>query len=137
MKPKKLISKIIERYKRGESIVLVGGNSAGKTWFVQNELMPALVVSGIVVQYFEDCDHTTDIYEETDMAIVDEVETFIDREYLEQKHPEDNPYYNDSYVEKVNGWFGKLKNIKVPVLYIMTRDKDDIEYLQKNMKITD
>jgi len=42
------------------------------------------------------------------------------------------------YLEKVKIWHNKLKNIKVPSVFILTRNrKDEIEYLIDNIKTID
>jgi len=134
---KNLTEKIYTHTSKEESIVLVGPTGSGKTWYVKNELIPYLAKKGMKPQYL-DCGKELTIKEHTDIVIIDEVETFFDKEYLEKKHPEESPYYTPKYIDTVTSWHEKLKRIEVPAIYIITRnEKEEIDYLTDNMKTTD
>ncbi|MDO8507217.1 MAG: hypothetical protein Q7S53_01465 [bacterium] len=133
-----LLNILIEQLKEDKSIVLVGPTDLGKTHFVASQLLPALGKAGIDARMVKDCDEDFNILEGVDIAIFDEVETFIDREFLEKRHPEEIPYYTSMYAKKVLGWFDKLGKVEIPAVYIITRnEKEEVEYLVENMRLTD
>jgi hypothetical protein len=106
------------------SIMLVGATDEGKTWFVINVLIPFLKQQGLRVKYFKDCNDIN--FQEKiveDIVIVDEVEVLSDKKYLEEQHPDENPYYTDKYLKEVELWHEKLKQINQPCLYIVTRNE--------------
>lgn len=71
-----------------------------------------------------------------DIAIVDEVETFFDKANLEKENGSD--YYSSAYVARVNGQFKKLKGLKKPSVYIVTRNENrHIKFLKEKLKKTD
>ncbi len=133
-----LTKTIEEELKRGESIVLLGKTDSGKTWFCLHELMPFLQAENFNVVYLKDCDESFGIINTADFVIVDEGETFIDRDFLEKRHPEEVLYYTKGYVKAVKEWHKKLAGIKVPSVFIITRNEDEeLDYLMKNIKLTD
>lgn len=121
-----------------KSIFLVGPADSGKSWFVVNELMPFLRTHEYSVSYFHDCDELPDESINVDCLIIDEVETWQDKEILEKLHSEETPYYSGEYMGKVLKWFQKLIHHKQPCVYIITRnDHQAIEYLLNNTNKTD
>lgn len=120
------------------NIVLVGSTNSGKSWFIAEELIPSLEKEGYKVSYIKECGDIHGNFKKADFVVVDEVETFFDREYLEKRHPEETPYYTDDYVEKVQGWHKNLENISVPSVFIITRNnEEEIDNLVDNMIYTD
>ena len=120
----------------GKSVFLVGKSDSGKTYFAKNELIPFLKNRGLDVHYFKDCDDLTAPM--AGIAVVDEVESFQDREFLENAHPNEKPYYEDAYIQKVNGWLRKLSSISNPAVYILSRNSDaEIQNFIKTIRKTD
>lgn len=133
-----LYKEIKEKLVSGESVVLVGPTDSGKSRFVINNLIPTLTKEGYKVSYIKECDDDFGDLEQADFVVVDEVETFSDREYLENRHPEENPYYTKGYIKAVKDWHKKLENISVPAVFIITRnEEEEIQNLVDNMKLTD
>ena len=129
--------KIYNLINQKKSLFLVGETNSGKTYFVINELIPFLKEKNIKVTYFSDCDSIIIVPKEG-IAIIDEVETFQDKNYLEKTNVKENLYYTDSYIKKVKDWFKKLKKVKIPTIYITTRNgKKEIRYFVDNVKTTD
>lgn len=134
----KLIYEIFDNINNNQSSVIIGPTDGGKTWFIENELIPYLVKEGEKVCYINECLNNTKIDSNTDVIIADEFETFFDKENLEKRYLKDAPYYSKEYVEKVNACHKSLKNIKVPVIFVITRnDKEDIKYLLYNLREVD
>jgi hypothetical protein len=105
---------------------------------VTNELLPTIEKRNLQAQYIKECDDSFQGINNADIAIIDEVETLIDKDFLEQRHPKERPYYDDKYVGQVNNWFKKLKGINIPAIFIITRnDKEEISYLVKHLNVTD
>lgn len=135
---KNLYEKIFENYLRSESTVLVGSGGSGKTYFIVNQLVPYLKEKGVNCQYFVDCNALAKMSSDIDFLILDEIETFIDKDFLEKRHPEEDPYYTDKYLGEVAVWHEKLKKIKTPSLFIITRNEnEEIENLVNNLKVMD
>lgn len=133
-----LTKTIYKELSRGNSVALIGATGAGKTWYIKNELIPLLESEKFKVKYFKDCKQNLEVENDGDIVVVDEMETFFDREFLEKRHPEERPYYEKKYLEEVNEWHKKLKGIKTPAIFIITRNgKEEIDYLVKNFKLTD
>lgn len=121
----------------GQNIFLVGTADSGKSWFIKNELLPFLHNKGLSVLYFPDCTNLSDVGKENG-AIIEEVEVLQDRGFLEKNHPNEQPYYTDEYLKRVMGWFRELARIKVPCVYVVTRnDRRDIDNFIKTIKKTD
>jgi hypothetical protein len=132
-----LKNKIYNIVKNRESLFLVGKTDSGKTFFVKKELIPFLKNKGIKVSYFSDCNKITKT-SHADIAIIDEVEILQDKDFLKKNNPNEKPYYTKAYVRKVKDWFKKLKNIKIPSIYIITRNKrNEIKNFKDNVKFTD
>jgi hypothetical protein len=127
----------IELLNNDKSIALVGPTGSGKTWFVLNELMLYLSMDGKKVEYFEDLNGSVLPKGDTDIVIIDEFETFVDREFLEKSHPNEVPYYSSEYVEQVNGWLDKASKIKQQLILVITRDEEDIDNFMGNVSVTD
>ncbi|PIZ00116.1 hypothetical protein COY62_04330 [bacterium (Candidatus Howlettbacteria) CG_4_10_14_0_8_um_filter_40_9] len=133
-----LTKTIYKELSAGNSVALIGATDFGKTWYVKNELIPFLESNEFKVKYFKDCKQKLEIKKDDDIVIVDEVETFVDREYLESRHPEEDPYYSEKYLEQVKGWHKKLKYIQKPAVFVITRNEDEeISYLVDNLDETD
>ena len=129
-------NKIYNLTNQKKSLFLVGRTNSGKTYFVLKELVPFLKSKGVEVTYFSNCNKIT-ILPKKGIAIMDEVETFKDREFLEKRNKEKH-YYSDLYIKKVKDWFKKLKKVKIPTIYITTRNgKKEIRYFVDNVKTTD
>lgn len=130
-----ILNKITSSFLNNKSIVLVGMSGSGKTYWVKNELIPALEQEKNVV-YFKDGDAVNNT--EGDIFIFDEVETLFDREFLEKRHPDENPYYMETYLNKINLWQEKYKKFDKPCLYVITRNEyQEIQNLVQNFKHTD
>lgn len=135
---KNLTEKIYKELLSRNNVLIIGLADSGKTYYATNELVPFLKKKGFNVAFFSDCDHLSNIPDKTDFVIVDEIETLIDKNFLEQRHSKDKPYYSPEYLKKVEIWHNKLKLIKIPAVFILTRsEKEEIEYLVNSVKETD
>ena len=133
----RLENNIYNLINRKKSVFLVGKSNSGKTYFIKNELIPFLKEKEMVVSYFSDGDQITSLPQKG-IAVIDEVETFQDKEFLEKNNTTKKPYHTKKYAKKVNSWFKKLKKVKIPTIYIITRNnKNEIEHFQKIIKTTD
>jgi len=116
--------------KDGTSVLLVGATDEGKTWFMERELIPEMEKMGMKVGYLENPD--SEMEAGNDFYVIDEVEILSDREFLEELHPEEVPFYEDKYLKEVERWHGKIGEIKKPCVYVLTRnDEREIENLMK------
>ena len=116
---------------------MVGKSDSGKTFFIKRELIPFLNSKKVNILYFSNCDKITTTPKEG-VAIIDEAETFQDREFLEKNNTAKKSYYNKQYIQKVNDWFKKLKKVKIPSIYIVTRNNtSEINHFKKTIKATD
>ena len=135
---KKLTEKIYKELLSHNNVLIIGQTDSGKTHYVLNELIPFLRMKKLNIIYFSGCNDSLNIPNNTDVAIIDEVETLMDKDFLEQQYPDNKPYYSAEYLEKVKSWHNKLKNIKIPSVFILTRNgKKEIKYLVENVKIMD
>lgn len=135
---KKLTEKIYKELLLRNSVLLIGREDSGKTYYALNELIPFLNNKKLNTAYFPNCDGLLNFSDNTDIVIADEVETLVDKGFLEQQHPKDKPYYSSEYLERVKSWHNKLKIIQKPSVFILTRSgKEEIKYLVDNVKITD
>lgn len=135
---KKITEKIYKELLLCNSVLLIGLADRGKTYYALNELLPFLNKKGLDAAYFQNCNDFSKVPENTDVVIVDEVETFLDKDFLEQQYPDEKPYYSAEYLEKVKIWHNRLKIIKIPSVFILTRNKEEeIKYLVNNIKTTD
>lgn len=115
------------------NVLLVGKSDAGKTYFVQHALIPFLREQGKTVVYFENMDKVTEVPADA-IVILDEFEVLEDREFLEQRHPEERPYYTEAYVEHVQRWLDLARRITNPCVCLVTRNEpEEIGHL-KNIK---
>ncbi|MCR4274524.1 MAG: hypothetical protein NUW02_00525 [Candidatus Campbellbacteria bacterium] len=129
-------NKIYNLLKKKKSVFLVGTSDSGKTYFVLKELIPFLKRKKMAVSYFPDCDRIR-TSPKGRVVIVDEVETFQDKEFLEKRSTE-KPHYSKKYLQKVARWFRVLKKIQTPAIFIVTRSmRDEVLHLQKILKTTD
>lgn len=133
-----LTEKIYKELLSRNSVLLVGHTNSGKTYYAVNELMPFLKNKKFNAVYLANCEIVPIISNDAVAMIIDEVETLADKDFLEQSHPEDKPYYSLAYLNKVKKWHEKLKNIQVPAVFILTRnEKEEIKYLVNNINTTD
>lgn len=113
------------------NVLLVGKTDAGKTYFVQNSLIPFLQRKGKKVVYCENMEKISESPEDA-IVILDEFEILEDREFLENRHPNERPYYTETYLKRVQEWLGKARNIRNPCIYLVTRNEpEEMEYLQQ------
>lgn len=132
-----LEEKIFNILDQGDSVLLVGPTEAGKTWFVKNKLIPLCAANPKTFEYIDGYpdDHQL---KDTDLVIVDEFETFLDRAFLESRHEDEVPYYTDKYVADNVDWYRRLAEIKKPMLFVLTRnEQEEIDYMVNSMKKTD
>lgn len=135
---KKITEKIYKELLSRKSALVIGRTDSGKTHYVLNELIPFLKMKKINVIYFPNCSDLLNIPNNMDVAIIDEAETLMDKDFLERQYPDNKPYYSAEYLEKVKNWHNKLKNIKTPSVFILTRNgKEEIKYLIDNLKTID
>src|SRR3989344_1395233 len=95
-------NKIYNLTNQKKSLFLVGRTNSGKTYFILKELIPFLKSKGVEVTYFSNCNKIT-ILPKKGIAIMDEVETFKDREFLEKRNKEKH-YYSDLYIKIVKSF---------------------------------
>lgn len=130
-------NKIYNLINQGKSLFLIGKSDSGKTFFVKKELIPFFNNKKVEVSYFSDCDKII-TPPKKGIAIIDEIETFQDKGFLEKNNTAEKPYYSKQYTQKINGWFKKLKGVKIPSIYLITRsNENEIKYFQKTIKTTD
>ena len=96
-----LKNKIYNLANQKKSAFLVGESDSGKTHFVLKELVPFLKSKGVTITYFPDCDYIN-VIPKIGIAIIDEVETFQDKEFLEKNYTARKPHYNKRYFQKIN-----------------------------------
>lgn len=125
---------ILQKILEGKNVMLVGPTDSGKSYFIKNKIIPLLKQNKINVSYFKDCD-SIKLNKECDVYILDEVEILFDKTFLENRHPDEKPFFTKNYLEKVKKWHKKLAQINKPVICLVTRnDKMEIDYLFKNYK---
>ncbi|MFH1173491.1 MAG: hypothetical protein V1692_03090 [bacterium] len=130
-----LNKKILSILCSGRSMVLLGPSNSGKTWFIKKELMPFLKKQKIKIAYFDNPSHLSLIkIKNADFIVVDEVETMRDRTFLQKAYPDEKPYYSHEYIIRVKKWFKNLERIKKPSIFIITREKKDINNFKKKIK---
>jgi len=122
-------SKIIKILKQDKSVVLIGPSDSGKTFFVKNKLIPKLEMEGYRVVYFEDGNCIEE--KDCDFVFFDEAETLIDQKIIENK---ESQLYSEKYLQKVQNWTNKYSVFTQPAVFIISRDKEDIEFLLDNLK---
>lgn len=133
-----LKNKIFNLLNNKKSLFLIGPTDSGKSYFVKNELLPFLQSKNLSVCYFSDCEQLPDLEIIGDAVIIDEMETFQDKDFLEAIHSNEKPYYTDEYLNKVKKWFDKLQNVQLPAIYIITRNSQvEIQNFIKTVKKTE
>ncbi|MEK7136225.1 MAG: hypothetical protein AAB821_01400 [Patescibacteria group bacterium] len=129
-----LEKKIIREIEIGNNVILVGPADAGKTYFVENCLIPKLRKMSIPFIFFFNCEEV-DSNKKTGVLIIDEVEILFDQDFLQKLHPDELPYYSDDYLKKVKGWHKKLSKLDGMVLGVVTRNKrEEIDNIVQNLK---
>ena len=122
-----------------KSILLIGPTDSGKTWYAEKELIPFIKGLGLEVGYFENPDEFINSGSDIaslDVCVFDEVETFIDKDFLTGKYGEG--YYSPEYVRKATSWIRALSSVKIPSIFIVSRNsRDEINHLMKKAKTTD
>jgi hypothetical protein len=135
---KKLTEKIYKELLFRSNVFLIGFADSGKTHYALNELVPFLKEKKLNAIYLSNCNEFLSVPDNADIVIVDEVETLMDKDFLERQYPNEKPYYSAEYLKKVKNWHNKLKLIQEPSVFILTRNKkEEIEYLVNNVKMTD
>lgn len=124
----------MQKILKGKNVILIGPTNSGKSYFIQNKLIPLLKQNNIKASYFEECSDLQ-LNNRCDIYIVDEVEILFDKTFLENKYPKVQPYYSENYLEKVKKWHKKLAQITKPIICVVTRNgEEEIDYLLKNYK---
>jgi hypothetical protein len=114
---------ILDKIQNNQHVLIVGKESSGKTHFAKNDLLPFLTVNNLKTAYFNNC-NDLDTNTDSNVLIIDEVELLGDKNFLEQQHPDQSPYYPEAYLSKVKKWHEKLSEVKKPSIYIVTRNTD-------------
>ena len=73
----KITEQIYNAISNQRSVFLVGQTNSGKTWYIENQLIPFLEKKELQIAYFQDSDHILDVFRKT-TVIVDEVETLLE-----------------------------------------------------------
>ncbi|HDH31204.1 MAG TPA: hypothetical protein ENH26_00290 [Candidatus Wolfebacteria bacterium] len=134
----KLNNFIYKEILKNSNILIVGSTDSGKTWYVKNILIPFLQDKKKKVVYFHNPDNLLGLIKNVDFFIVDEIETLIDKDFLEAHSTEIKPYYSKKYLKKVKGWHNKLKKITIPSIFILTRNNQkEIDNVVNNIKVID
>jgi len=125
---------IIDDIQNNISVVIVGPSNSGKTYWVQNILIPKLKKLGKSVQYSKDGFSKTN---SADIAIFDEAETLSDLTQLQRNHPEERPYYSEKYLKDVADWYNEYSNHVEPSVYVISRKEKDMQFLLDNFNKSD
>lgn len=125
MNKNELIMEIIDLINSGKSVVIVGATDGGKSWFIKNEVVPALEENNLKVCYIEECLVDCTFSDGYDVIIADEFETFIDKDFLEKRHPDEVPYYPESYIKQVEDCHKSIEDVKVPIIFVVTRNEEE------------
>ena len=123
---------IVTALKSGLSIILIGTPDSGKTWYIQNNLMPFLIDMGIPCTYYENPGAITNAEYLTPptVAIIDEVESLLDKPQLESKYPTERPNYTNTYISRVEREHQSLGKITTQCVYVISRkDRTDVDQL--------
>ncbi|HNP75479.1 MAG TPA: ATP-binding protein [bacterium] len=133
-----LTNNIYQTVSGGGNVLLVGPTNSGKTWYINNILIPFLKKKKIEVVYFSDPDNISEESNKADVIIVDEVELLIDQDKLEAGSSGYEPYYSGVYLKKVKTWHNKLQKLTAPSIFILTRNNQkEISNIVDNVVITD
>jgi hypothetical protein len=128
---------ILDLLKNRKSLFLIGPSNSGKTWFIKNDIIPYLAEHRLKPAYFANADQISNT-DYCTAAVIDEIESLQDRVFLETAHPIEKPYYSTEYLNKLNRWFTKLRTIKAPSVYIITRNHQiEIKNFVATVKTTD
>jgi len=79
---KNLTEKIYKEILSRNSVLIIGSTDSGKTHYVLNELVPFLKIKKLNTFYFPNCNELLNIPNNTDVAIIDETETLMDKIFL-------------------------------------------------------
>lgn|GEM_PF-3565091 len=126
-----MVTEIVSALEKGKNVLLVGRRDAGKTYFVTKTLIPFLRNTGMDVRYHKNMNEEIGDLPEDAVVIFDEFEIRDDREQLEKMHPEEKPYYTDSYLKKVHRWLRKSEHIPNRRIFILSRNEEDIGNIMK------
>ncbi|MDP1718945.1 MAG: hypothetical protein Q8L24_00780 [bacterium] len=130
-----LVSKISELLLRNKSALLVGPSDSGKTYWVENELIPSLKQNHKVV-LFKDAEAIQN--KQGDIFIFDEAETLFDQSFLEELHPDKRPYYSIEYLDRVRGWYKLYAQFSGATLFVISRNNSaEVDNLVQNFKRAD
>ena len=132
-----LTNNIYQELSGGGNVLLVGPTDSGKTWYINNILIPFLREKKMRVVYFSNPDNISK-NNKADIIIVDEVEVLIDQDKLEASSSGHEPYYSEVYLNKVKAWHNKLQKLTVPSIFVLTRNnKKEISNIVDNVVTTD
>jgi len=132
-----LTNNIYQELSGGGNVLLVGPTDSGKTWYINNILIPFLREKKMRVVYFSNPDNISE-NNKADIIIVDEVEVLIDQDKLEASSSGHEPYYSEVYLNKVKAWHNKLQKLTVPSIFVLTRNnKKEISNIVDNVVTTD
>ncbi len=133
-----LTNNIYHEISAGRSVLLVGPTNSGKTWYIKNTLIPFFNEKKIKINYFENLDVFQKPNNNSGIFIIDEIETLIDRDFLETHSTKPKSYYSKEYLKKVKEWHNKLKDLNTPSIFILTRNNQEkIDNVIDNLKVTD
>lgn len=110
---------------RGKSVAVVGPSNVWKSHWVKNVLIPKLEEAGKFVQYSKDGFTSIAV---SDIAILDEAEALFDAVRLQEKYPDDCPYYSEKYLQQIADWYA---------LYVISRKEVDVQYMVDNFRTSD
>jgi hypothetical protein len=138
MNENKLLEEILGLIKNDQSVAIVGATNSGKTWFAQNKIIPFLQDKDFKVCYLKESLVDYSIPKDVNIVIADEFETFADKEFLEKRYLECDPYYTDSYIEQVENCHKAFESVNISVIFLITRNNDEeIKYLANNLRKID
>jgi hypothetical protein len=127
-------STIISEILKGNSVVVVGPTGSGKTYWVQNTLIPKLQELNKSVSYSKDGFSNPP---KGDVTIFDESETLFDADRLEKSHSDAPPYYSEKYLKQVHDWHKMCASHDEPSIYIISRQPEDVQFLVDNFYKSD
>jgi len=132
-----LTNNIYQAVSGGDNLLLVGPTDSGKTWYINNILIPFFREKKMRVVYFSNPDNISK-NNKADIIIVDEVEVLIDQDKLEASSSGHEPYYSEVYLNKVKAWHNKLQKLTAPSIFVLTRNnKKEISNIVDNVVTTD
>lgn len=129
-----LLTKILDTLAQPKSVVLIGATDSGKTYWIQNTLLPHLEALGARAEYLKDGSKLP--HESSTVVICDEVETLFDKDFLQAQSEES--HYTQKYLNKIDGWYKNYSKLPIGTLFVITRNQpDEIENLLQNFKQAD